>query len=81
MSKTLNTYVITLGAGVGLMDEPKQIVGFTPLDALKRSFDRPCYRVTGVDRRYADIILVKGSYSNGMLRPDGRYLNLCFRWF
>lgn len=79
----MNTWVImfaNIGNNTGLFADYETIQGKTAMEALKAKFNREFQRLTGDMGRYANIILVKGSYdkSSNTLHYKGRYQSLCY---
>lgn len=76
----MNSYVVTYDDSVGLFDDYKVIQGKTPKEALKQAYNREFNRLTGDAGRYANVILLKGTYDkeSNTIRYDGRGQRLCF---
>jgi len=78
----LNNYVITYNAiknGDRLFNDYETITGKTAKEALKNHFRRDFQRLFGEDGRYADAIIVKGTFENNVIRYIGMYQQLCFK--
>lgn len=79
----MNSWVITYNgvdtAGDILYESYQTIYGRTASDALEKHYGKKFERASGDSARYADIILVKGVFDNGMIHTPARSQRLCFR--
>ena len=79
----MNEYVIMyneIGHKGELLYDYETIQGKNPKDALKKHFGLNFKRVTGENRRYAEVILMKGFYDHltNNIVYSGRAAQLCY---
>lgn len=80
----MNEYVIMyneIGHKGELLYDYETIQGKNPKDALKKHFGLNFKRVTGENRRYAEVILMKGFYdplTNNIVYSGSRATQLCY---
>ena len=79
----MENFVITYNSiknGDRLFHEYETIQGKNAKAALKSYFEREFERLYGDAGRYADVIIVKGTFENNTIKYSGRkYQELCFK--
>jgi len=79
----VESFVITYNSiknGDKLLYGYETIQGKNAKTALKSHFEREFERLYGDAGRYADVIIVKGTFENNTIKYSGRkYMPLCFK--
>ena len=79
----METCVITyndLGGNNNLFGGYENIQGKTAKEAIEKRFEKKFKRLTGEQGRYANIIVLKGTYNKDRneIQYKGKYTSLCF---
>lgn len=75
----MNNYVIAFDINGNMFNNPVQIEGKNPKEALKDYFGKEYKYVTGREPKSFDIILLKGALENGSFKADGRRRMLYYK--
>ena len=75
----MNKYVITYHNNMKLYDSSYIVIsGKNAITALYNYYHCHFKRVYNDNKKYADIILIKGDFKNNTIMPDGAYRAYCY---